>query len=308
MARIRSVHPSLFTDERWVSCSPTARLLYIGLLTEADDQGLFEWKPVQIKIRLMPVDNADITELLDELAGADLIARVESAGKQLGAVRKFLRFQRPKKPNRQFVLPPEFRTYVGLDEASSGLDADEAAAVPPKEELAEQKEDGGDKMEEGEKKKPSPPVPAARRTDVDALWEATPKPAKERSSRKDVENALTAAVRRGHDPPKILAAIKAYYASPDATKQGGQFARGCHRMIQDDRWLEWAHPSSDLIRSNGLGIVDPSERQQRAWCRDFIEKPFQWKPHERGPRPGERGCRVSAAILAEFGLAEETAA
>jgi hypothetical protein len=53
MARIRSVHPSLFTDEAWVSCSPLARVLYIGLLTDADDQGLFEWKPIQIKMRLL---------------------------------------------------------------------------------------------------------------------------------------------------------------------------------------------------------------------------------------------------------------
>lgn len=164
MARIRSVHPSLFTDERWVGCSPMARLLYIGLLTEADDQGLFEWKPIQIKIRLLPVDNADVGALLAELVAVDLIASLESGGKKLGAIRKFRRFQRPKKPNAQFVLPDEWRTYVSLDEASSPPDDVEEPTVPPKGEPAQQMEDGGDKMEEiGEESSsedPSPGKPA----------------------------------------------------------------------------------------------------------------------------------------------------
>ena len=86
MARIRSVHPSLFTDEAWVSCSPLARLLYIGLWTDADDQGLFEWKPLQIKMRLLPGDSADVAAMraaLDKLdttkADADLADELEAA-------------------------------------------------------------------------------------------------------------------------------------------------------------------------------------------------------------------------------------
>src|ERR1700761_2442463 len=123
MARIRSVHPSLFTDEAWVSCSPLARVLYIGLMTDADDQGLFEWKPLQIRMRLLPGDNADVSELLGELAAVNLIASLESGGKKLGAIRYFRKFQRPKKPNSLFVLPPEWASYVGLGEGGAEPDA-----------------------------------------------------------------------------------------------------------------------------------------------------------------------------------------
>lgn len=147
MARIRSVHPTLFTDEAWVSCSPLARVLYIGLMTEADDQGLFEWKPIQIKLRLLGNDAADVPALLAELVGVNLIREVESAGKKLGAIRYFRRFQRPKKPNAVFVLPPELRTYVGFKADGGEPDDDEADGVgnpfgtgSPQ---AEQKEDGG---------------------------------------------------------------------------------------------------------------------------------------------------------------------
>jgi hypothetical protein len=49
MSRIRSIHPGFFADETFVMLSPLARLFWIGLLTEADDQGIFEWKPVTLK-------------------------------------------------------------------------------------------------------------------------------------------------------------------------------------------------------------------------------------------------------------------
>ena len=48
------------------------------------------------------------------------------------------------------------------------------------------------------------------------------------------------------------------------------------------------------------GIDNPSERQQRAWMDDWREKgAVGWRRHERGPFPGESGCRVSPEIQAE---------
>ncbi|HYH17859.1 MAG TPA: hypothetical protein VD995_04510 [Azospirillum sp.] len=165
MARIRSVHPGLFTDEAFVSCTPLARLLSIGLWTEADDYGVFEWKPVTIKMRLLPVDNADVGALLAELEAGNLIRRFSVNGKEYGAVRNFCRYQRPKKPKAHHPIPPEVRTYVGLTasggepgdaEAQGGgeLGEDESPRsgeptevqpppVPPKSEIAPQMEDGG---------------------------------------------------------------------------------------------------------------------------------------------------------------------
>jgi hypothetical protein len=50
MSRIRSLHPGFFTDERLVTTSLEARLLFLGLGIEADDKGIFEWKPVTLKM------------------------------------------------------------------------------------------------------------------------------------------------------------------------------------------------------------------------------------------------------------------
>ncbi|OSJ19761.1 hypothetical protein BST63_01165 [Bradyrhizobium canariense] len=63
-ARIRSIHPRLFTDEAFVSCLPLARLLLLGIWTEADDHGVFEWKPRTLKMRLLAGDQAEVADLL----------------------------------------------------------------------------------------------------------------------------------------------------------------------------------------------------------------------------------------------------
>lgn len=145
MARIRSVHPGLFTDESFVSCSPLARLLLLGLWTEADDQGVFEWKPVTLKMRLLPVDSADVPALLSEMEQQNIVRRFEVAGKLYGAVRNFRKYQRPKSPSAIHPLPNELRSYVRISET----EAPEPAQFPQSGEIPAQMEDGGEG--EGEK-------------------------------------------------------------------------------------------------------------------------------------------------------------
>lgn len=113
MARIRSIHPPIFTDEGFVSLSMAARVLLMGIWTEADDHGVFEWKPVTLKMRVMPVDNVSIPELLAECEAADVVKRFTD-GKSYGLVRNFCRYQRPKKPKYVHPIPSELYLYAGL--------------------------------------------------------------------------------------------------------------------------------------------------------------------------------------------------
>jgi hypothetical protein len=99
MSRIRSSHPGLWTDEAFVSLSSFARLLFMGLWNECDDKGCFPWSPLQMKMRILPADNVDAAELLAELERAGCIRAYEVSGKKYGAVRNFVKFQRPKSPN-----------------------------------------------------------------------------------------------------------------------------------------------------------------------------------------------------------------
>lgn len=116
MARIRSIHPGLFTDEAFVSVSLAARLLLPGLWTEADDHGVFEWKPLGLKMKIFPADNLDVAALLVELEGADIIKRFSTEGREYGLVRNFCKYQRPKKPVYAFHLPDKLKEFAGFEE------------------------------------------------------------------------------------------------------------------------------------------------------------------------------------------------
>ncbi len=177
MARIRSVHPGLFTDEAFVAMQPLARLLLIGLWTEADDQGVFEWKPITMKMRLLPVDSVDVPALLAELSAANTIQAFDHGGKAYGAIRNFQRYQRPKKPNAVFPLPHAMTAFVGVREGvgsePTGSDDDGSSEDPPHQR-------GGS----------SPPAPSER---------------PHRGERADVQRGSGGeprAVERGRVPPK----------------------------------------------------------------------------------------------------------
>lgn len=147
MARIRSVHPGFFTDENLVSVSMAARLFFIGLGVEADDKGVFEWKPLTLKMRIFPGDNVDVGPLLDELVAADAIKAYEINGRQYGAIRNFRKFQKPKTPNDTHPAPAEIRNYVGLTDGISETRPVKQPPFPPKGEKSPQMEDGGGKRE-----------------------------------------------------------------------------------------------------------------------------------------------------------------
>lgn len=48
-------------------------------------------------------------------------------------------------------------------------------------------------------------------------------------------------------------------------------------------------------------LKNPTETRQRLWMQDF-KAGGEWREHERGPKPGSPGCRVTAEIQREFGV------
>lgn len=107
MARIRSTHPEQWTDDQFVTCSVLARLLALALRNFADDNGIFEWNPVKLKMRCLPADNCDVGNLLDELAQSGQVLGFEVLGKAYGIIRNFTKFQKPRKPTTYYPVPPE---------------------------------------------------------------------------------------------------------------------------------------------------------------------------------------------------------
>jgi hypothetical protein len=83
MARIRSLKPTIWDSEQFADVSFEARLTFIGLITQADDDGRLKGSARRVKGKLFPYDSVtpqDIDGWLTELAENDLIIRFSNAG------------------------------------------------------------------------------------------------------------------------------------------------------------------------------------------------------------------------------------
>ena len=106
MARIRTVKPEFFDDPDVIDLTLAARLLFIGLWTQADRRGRLLDEPRRLKLRLMPCDNVDVNALIDELAKANLVVRYEGDGRNIIWIKNFERHQRPHAREAESVLSP----------------------------------------------------------------------------------------------------------------------------------------------------------------------------------------------------------
>lgn len=156
MARIRSIHPEQWVDEEFATGSPLARLVAIGVRNFADDNGVFEWKPLKLKMQILPADNCDMAALLGELVASGQIKRYEVDGRAYGIIRNFTKYQRPKKPMAWYPLPSE---PVGNEFGTAHVQNTPKSRTgsPPVRNQYGNSTSDGEKDGEGEKEKP--PLP-----------------------------------------------------------------------------------------------------------------------------------------------------
>lgn len=94
MARIRTIKPDFWTDEKVVELDVWTRLLFIGLWNFADDDGRMVASARRIKMQIFPADDVDIRRGLDELADSDLIELYSIDGMEYLQVRNFSKHQK----------------------------------------------------------------------------------------------------------------------------------------------------------------------------------------------------------------------
>lgn len=319
MARIRSIHPGIYTDEAWASVSIGARWLGMGLCTEADDNGVFEWKPLQLKMRIFPADAVDVAALLDELSGAGILLRFSAEGKTLGAVRNFCKFQRPRKPKAWFPLTDVARVFVALgaepaveDEPEpapvpqkSELPPVEATPVPPKSEKSPQMEDGG-----GRRKKvrdaDASLVPGRGPQIWDdvfvSAWEAYPRLGRDRSmSRAKVWPLWREAAQQAGGPEKLLAAVRRYVRD-DKTHKGDCGPPAFDRWLKAGRWEHFL--DGEISPRIVVVFPDPEIRaavisaKGEGWAASWLD-PCGWEPERRViiPRNGLAANKLRSEVM-----------
>jgi hypothetical protein len=105
--RIRSIKPEAWQDERLGCVSREGRLLWVVLVTLADDEGRFRALPALILGHGFPFDKDAPKKLsgwLEEVAGAGLIRLYSVGGHDYGMFPRWTDNQRISKPSAS-VLP-----------------------------------------------------------------------------------------------------------------------------------------------------------------------------------------------------------
>ena len=75
MAKSRMLRPEFWTDEKVVSLSPLARLLFLGMWNYACDNGHLDESILQLKMRVLPAESCDTAELLEEVIASGMVVR-----------------------------------------------------------------------------------------------------------------------------------------------------------------------------------------------------------------------------------------
>lgn len=122
MARIRTLKPECWQDEKVGALSRSARLLWIGLITQADDSGRLRAAPALLKAHLMPYDAdatvEEIQEWLDEVERMGLVKCYRVGGERFAYLPRWSNHQRINRPTHSTIPAPSRENHGALHEPS----------------------------------------------------------------------------------------------------------------------------------------------------------------------------------------------
>lgn len=139
MARIRTIKPEFWTDERLTECSLSARLMFIGMLNFADDNGNQAYSAKRLKMQIFPADAIDTQPLIDELITHGVVIEYSVSGEKFLHIKGFAKHQVINRRSLCTIPQPDF-----IDHSVS----------TPEPITAGREGKGEERKEEGEKKTP----------------------------------------------------------------------------------------------------------------------------------------------------------
>jgi DnaD/phage-associated family protein len=129
MARKRMIDPGFWIDEKLGTCEPMARFTFMGLISQADDEGRLNGHPALIKSLLFPYDYGispeHVEEWLNTLHSKGLIVRYEVSGQSYISIPKFLKHQTINKPTKSKLPAPPLE-----NQGPTGGDDNDPAPLP----------------------------------------------------------------------------------------------------------------------------------------------------------------------------------
>jgi hypothetical protein len=103
VARKRMIDPNFWTDEKLGECTVQERMLFMGLISNADDEGYGRANPKLLKSLIFPYDDfraSDLEKWLSHLGGLNIVVLFRYDGQTYYNLPNFLKHQTINKPTK----------------------------------------------------------------------------------------------------------------------------------------------------------------------------------------------------------------
>jgi hypothetical protein len=123
------IQPEIWTDEGFLSLSISARLMFIGMISGADDEGRGLATDRCLKARIFPADDVTLEQVRkyrDEVAAAVNVRIYDVDDKKYYELRKWRNHQRLERPSKSIIPPAPSES--GID---TGLITDTSGTLHP---------------------------------------------------------------------------------------------------------------------------------------------------------------------------------
>lgn len=139
MARKRMIDPSIWADQKLGQLSRNHRLLFIGLISNADDEGRLVGHPSLLKSFVFPYDDditaKDVDAWLTDLATSGVIQCYTVSGDRYIHVKNFSKWQYIQKPTPSNLPAPEGYKAPNWNKPKGPAQAQPAQQQPRREHL-----------------------------------------------------------------------------------------------------------------------------------------------------------------------------
>ena len=116
MARIRTIKPDFWTDEKLTECSMSARLFFVGTWNFADDNGNLVRSAKKLKMQIFPADMLDCEPLIQELLEIGVIVEYVVGADKYLHIKGFKKHQVINRPSKSSIPQPAFiEQFEGID-------------------------------------------------------------------------------------------------------------------------------------------------------------------------------------------------
>lgn len=212
MARIRTIKPDFWTDEKLTECSLSARLLFIGLLNFADDNGNLTRSAKKIKMQIFPADVIDCEPLIIELSTHGVLSEYSVSGEKYLNIKGFKKHQLINRPSKTSIPEPDLS--IEIKQAHGGLTEDSLTEG---------------KGREGKVKEEKPSSSAAQKTGAGNDARAK----KEQRLAEITEDAIAAFNQILGKPKGLLPAVHATVGKEKRRKQVGRILKVVRDICQE---------------------------------------------------------------------------